>query len=255
MATIIGYANQIDISSVSGGSWNSSYPLSNLKSRYLNLKARSNNLLAASTVINVDLGQLQRIGLIALCNHNLTDQATIRIQGSSSATMSPLLFDTTAETAYSGTDYARTFPFVECRYWRITISDPTNTAGYVELGRVFVGWRFAPATNIDFGATISVDSKTQVAEALGGPEYFDERPNRRVWQGKWSWLNDYEAYRVFLTILRSQDISREVYLIEDDADVDFRKERGFLGRFRQLSAIEWPYLDKHAVGVEIGELL
>ena len=255
MATVLGYSNQIDFATLSGGSWNASYPLTNLKNRYLNQAARSNNLLAASTVFSMDLGQLQKIGLFALVSHNLTRDATVRIQGSNSATFSTLLYDSAALSVYSGSDYAITFPQVESRYWRVTIYDPGNPDGYVAIGRVFVGWRFKPTNNIDWTPSISVESDTQVKKALGGPEYFEERPNRRVWQGKWSWLNDFEAYNVYLTIQRGTDISREVYFIEDDTDIDYRSQRWFLARFRSLSAIEFPYLNQHSVGIEIGELL
>lgn len=255
MACVLGYSNQIDNATLSGGSWNASYPVSNLKNRYLWQKARTNNALAASTILNLDLGGLQRIGVVALCRHNLSDTATVRIQASSSPTMSPLLYDSGDELIYLGLDYAKAFARVEARYWRITILDTSNVNGYVELGRVFIGWRFSPVNNIDWNASFSIDSTTNVVSALAGPEYFDERPNRRVWQGKWSWLDDYDAYRVMLTIQRQQDISREVYLIEDDADTTYRDLRWFLGRFKQLSAIEWPYLNQHSVGVEISEVL
>lgn len=255
MACVIGYANQTDISTLSGGSWNASYPLTNLQNRYLTQKARSNNALAASTVINVDLGQVQRIGVIALVSHNLSATATVRIQASSSGTMTPLLYDSNAVTVYSHTDYATSFTVTEARYWRITISDTANVNGYVEIGRLFLGWKFAPTNNIDWSPTLSVESKTGVTESLGGPEYFEDRPNRRVWQGKWSWLDDNEAYRVFLVMQRKTDVSGEVYLIENDSDTTYRDLRWFLGRFRSLSPIEWPYLNQHSAGVEIGEIL
>ena len=255
MATIIGYANQIDNATLTGGNWNTSYPASNLQTRDLWKKARTNNALASSSVINLDLGQLQNIGVVALCRHNLADTANVRIQAFDDAGYSIQKYDSTATVIYSGTEYCRTFPKVEARYWRISISDPTNVNGYIELGRIFIGWRFAPGANIDWGASLTVESTTTVATALAGPEYFDERPNRRIWQGKWSWLDDYEAYKVYLSIQRQQDISREVYLIEDDADTDYRAERWFLGRFRSLSAIEWPYLNTHSIGVEISEVL
>lgn len=255
MTCVLGYANQIDNSTLSGGSWNASYPLTNLKNRYLWQKARTNNALASSSVLNLDLGGLQRIGVVALCKHNFSDIATVRIQASSSATMSPLLYDSGADLIYPGLDYAKTFSRVEARYWRISIIDTTNVNGFIEFGRVFIGWRFSPTNNIDWSASFAVESTTNVVQSLAGPEYFDERPNRRVWQGKWSWLDDYDAYRVMLTIQRSQDISREVFLIEDDSDTVFRDLRWFLGRFKQLSAIEWPYVNQHAVGVEISEVL
>jgi hypothetical protein len=253
---VLGYANQIDVSTLSGGSWNASYPLANLKTRYLYQKTRSVNALAASTVITLDLGEAQNIGVVALIGHNLTpEEATVRIQGASNTSFSPTLYDSTVETVYSGTDYAKAIPTTRCRFWRITISDVGNTAGYVELSRLFIGWKFAPSVTNDYGATTEIESFTVVQQALAGPEYFDERPNRRVWRGQLSWLTQTEAYRMLMTMLRQQDVSREVYLIEDDTDFGFRAERNFLGRMRSLSAIEYPYPLRNAAALEIAEVL
>ena len=259
MTCVIGYSNQTDAGSLGGGSWNASYPLTNLQNRYLAQKARSNNALAASTVLSVDLGSVQRIGVIALCKHNLTAAngvyATVRLQAYSDAALTALLYDTGAESIYSGIDYARTFTFVECRYWRITIGDTSNVNGYVEFGRLFMGWRFVPTNNISWSPTLAIESKTPVVEALGGPEYFDERPNRRIWQGKFSWLSDYEAYRTWLLVMKGSDVSREVYLIDDDTDTNYRDVRWFLGRLRALNPIEYPYVNQYGAAIEIGELL
>jgi len=259
MTCVIGYSNQTDFSTLSGGSFNSNYPITNLQNRYLAQKARTNNALLSSSVIQVDLGSVQRIGLISLINHNFTMtstfQATVRLQAFSDAGMTLSLFDTGFESIYSGSDYARTFPQVEGRYWRISINDPNNQSGYVEFGRLFIGWRFSPTNNISWSPTLTVESKTPVIEALGGPEYFDERPNRRLWQGKFSWLDNYEAYRAWFLVMKSHDVSREVYLIDDDTDTAYRDIRWFLGRLRVLNPIEYPYLNQYGAAIEIGELL
>lgn len=256
MALVLGYANQTDVSTLSGGSWNASYPLSNLKTRYLYQKTRSSNALAASTVINIDLGTAQSIGVVALVGHNLTgDAATVRIQGASNSGMSPTLYDSTAETVYSATDYAKHFTAVNARYWRISISDTGNTSGYVQLSRLFLGWRFMPTVTNDFGETLELESQTVVQQSLAGPEYFDERPNRRIWRGQLSWLSNTEAYRMLLVMLRQQDVSREVYLIADDSDTNFRDQRNFLGRMRSLSSIEYPYPLRNSAALEIAEVL
>ena len=256
MSLVLGYANQTDVSTLSGGTWNASYPLSNLKTRYLYQKTRSSNALAASTVINIDLGLEQTIGVVALVGHNLTgDAATVRIQGASNSGMSPTLYDSTAEVVYVGADYAKHFTPVKCRYWRISISDTGNTAGYVELSRLFIGWKFMPSVTNDYGATTEVESQTIVQQSLAGPEYFDERPNRRIWRGQLSWLSHTEAYRTLMTMLREQDVSREVYLIEDDTDVNYRAQRNFLGRLRTLNGIEYPYPLRNAAALEVAEVL
>jgi len=89
---------------------------------------------------------------------------------------------------------------------------------------------------------------------LAGPEYFDSRPNRRIVTGQWSWLTQAEAHGVYLSILREQDVEKEVYAIFDP-DTQFPDQCWFLGRFRTLNAIEWPWLDRHSVGFEISEVL
>jgi hypothetical protein len=253
---ILGYANQTDVSTLSGGSWNASYPLSNLKTRYLYQTSRTANALTTSTVINIDLGEDQTIGVIALVGHNLTaETATVRIQGASNSDISPTLYDSTAQLVYTGTDYAVSFTPTRCRYWRISIVDTGNTSGYVELSRLFIGWKFAPSVTNDYGGTTEIETFTVVQQALAGPEYFDERPNRRVWRGQLSWLSETEAYRMLMVMLRQQDVSREVYLIEDDADLVFRDQRNFLGRMRSLSSIEYPYPLRRSAAIEVAEIL
>lgn len=251
----MGFANQIDIATLGGGSWNASYPLTNLQSSYLTQKARSTNALTTSTVINLDVITPQRIGVIALIQHNLSALATVRILGSADSAHTSPLYDSGATLVYDHTDYAISFPITEARHWRISIVDTGNSAGYVEIGRIFLGWKFQPSVNIEWEPSLEVESKTGVQEALAGPEYFDERPNRRVWRGALSWLSDAEAYRLLHRIQRTQDVSREVYFMEDDTDTDYRDIRWFLGRFRTLDAITWPYLDKHSMGLEIGEVI
>lgn len=255
MPVVVGYANQVDDATVSGGSWNASYPLTNIKTRYLYQRARTTNALTTSSVINLDISTNQTIGVIALCSHNLSINATVTILGSQNSNMSSPVYSSGALSVYAHTDWATSFTPSAARYWRISIADSGNPAGYIEIGRVFLGWKFKPEINVDFGCSISVESKTNVLEALAGPEYFDSRPNRRVWQGQWSWLTEPEAYNVMLEIQRQQDIEKEVFFMEDDLDTTYRKQRWFLGRFRTLSAIEWPYLDRHSCGVEIGECL
>ena len=251
----LGYDNQIDTSTLSGGSWNASYPLTNLQTRQFALQARSSNALTTSTKLILDCGAIQRIGVCALVNHNLTTVATVRLEGSNNSGFSSLEYDSGALTVYDHTDYAFSFVQAEARYWRISISDTSNPDGYIAIGRVFLGWRFQPAINIAYSPSLSVESLTVVQETLGGQEYFDLRPNRRIWTGSWDAMTDSEAYAIWLQVQRGEDVSGEVYLIFDDADTTYRQYTNFIGRMRSLSAIEFPYQDRHTAGFEISELI
>ena len=135
----------------------------------------------------------------------------------------------------------------------ITITDTSNPDGYVAIGRVFVGAAWQPALCIDWGYSLGIESRTGVAESLGGVEFFDLKRSRRTWSGKWSWLTDSEAFDGLLAIQKSHDIWREIAFILDDANP--LQQNAFLGRFRQLSSIEHPYPSNYAMAVEVQEAL
>ena len=254
MAFILGYANQVDDAPVSGGSWETAYPLTNIKTRYLFQRARSTSDLSSASTIVIDTGENQTIGLVALVRHNISTNGAVQILGYEDSALTELAFDSTALPIYPGGEFAHAFTPTSARYWKIIIDDGGNPDGYIELGRVFIGWRFDPEVCADWDMSISVEPKTTVIEALAGPEYFDSRPNRRVVTGKWSWLTQAEAHGVYLSIQREQDVEKEVYAMFDPS-TQFPDQDWFLGRFRTLSPISWPYVDRHSVGFEISEVL
>ena len=238
MSTTIGYGNLIDSATLSG-TWTNT---ANLQNRYLAQKASA----SADAYLDIDLGSAQSIGLIALVSlSDVTGNITITA-GTSAG--DDTLYDSGSQSAYSLTDFALTFAPVTARYWRI------STASGGDIGRVLIGPRFQPEVNIDWSPSLTVESRTQVIEALAGPEYFDQRPSRRVWQGHWSWLSEAEAIS-WIGIQQAMDVSAEVYLIYDDQDVTYRATRNFLGRLRTLGPIEYPYLDQYGVALEIAELI
>lgn len=238
MSTTLGYSNLIDSATLYGGSVTN---VNNVKTRYLAQKATA----SANSYIDVDLGSAKSVGLIALCAGTITGTVTI-IAGTAAG--GSTLYSSGTLTVYSGTDFAHTFANVTARYWRILI-----WAGGT-IGRVFIGPRFKPAVPIDWNPTLAIESRTGISEALAGPEYFDVRPNRRLWQGKFSWMTEAEAM-TWIAVQRSIDVAGEVYLIYDDLDVTYRGTRNFLGRLRTLNAIEYPYVNQYGVGLEISELL
>lgn len=237
MSTVIGYGNLIDTATLAG-TWTNT---ANLKNRYLAQKASA----GAGAYLDIDLGSAKSIGLVALIAKTITSGTVTITAGSSQGATT---FNSGALSVYSGIDFAHTFAAVSHRWWRIAVS----ASGTV--GRIFIGPRYLPEANIDWNASIQIESRTQTSESLGGQEYFDARASRRVWRARFSWLNDSEAYQ-WLAVQQAQDVSGEVYLIEEDTDTTYRGQRNFLGRLRTLDAIEYPYLSTHAVGLEIAELL
>lgn len=238
MSTVIGYSNQID-SATLGGTWTNA---ANLKTRYLAQKATA----TAGAYLDIDLGANATIGLVALVSHTLNGGTVTITAGTSAGNAS--LYDSGPISVYQGQDFALTFGNVSARYWRVAVS------GAGTIGRIFIGARFKPSVNIDWNPSLAIESRTSAVEALAGPEYFDNRPSRRVWQGKWSWLAEHEAL-IWLGVQKSIDVSGECYLIYDDEDTEHRGIRNFYGRLRTLGPIEYPYLDQYGAAIEISELI
>lgn len=240
MAAILGYGNRIDSATLSGGSWETDYPITHLQNKRLFKKAKSTT--TGATIV-VTLPSATAIGVVALCTHNLTGAATVRVQGGA--------FDSGTDTIYPGEDYAVATGGEVAAEWTITVA---GNAAAVEIGRVFIGPAFQPSTCVDWGFSHGVESTSQVVQALSGPEYSDIRPVRRVWQGQFSWLTTAEA-ATFLSAMRTSDISGEVFWMPRSDLTTGQGEFWFLGRFKQLSPIQYPYLDVHSVPLEISELL
>jgi len=76
-------ANIADAGTLSGGLWLGTAPLANLQQRLLSKVARSVDLLATSTRLDIDLGTASTIvRFVGMARHNLTTAATYRITAS-----------------------------------------------------------------------------------------------------------------------------------------------------------------------------
>ena len=232
--TILGYHNAVPGAALGGSGWDTDYPVTNLQA-WPN-RARSTGPSATLTAsFGAILGPVIGIG-----RHNLTAAALVSITaGSWSVTNQPCdCFVVPADVSVSSVS--------------ISISDSGNPDGFISLGKVFIGQAFRPAAGPDWGQTTGIESTSVVTPAMSGTEFFDRKPARRVWRGKWSWLTQAEAYGVLLEILKTHDVTDDVCLVSGLDAMDNRM-RSFVGRLRQLSDVEWPYLNTHACGVEIIE--
>lgn len=218
---VIGYNNLIGSATLSGGDWatgGAASTLDNLKTRYLRQYAVSDGASNAATQFTIDLGATQTIGVIALCNHNLTAATgQVTITGAADSGFTQIAWRGNNMQVYAGQDFAVALPdAVGAQYWKVEILDASNAAGYVKLGRVFIGPAFAPLQGIEFNSSLAVESRAGINDAWSGMEHFELRRNRRVWRGQFSHLNESEAC-TWIGIQQSNDTSGEVYLVDTAA--------------------------------------
>jgi hypothetical protein len=281
---VVGHSNLASAITYSGGSWTAGLPLSNLADPVQGIVARSTNLTLASTQFVGDIGYQTIVQAIYLVAHNLSLSAKLRIRTSLAADFSVLVTDsgwfdawppvyqtddleweadnwfegTYTEKERQGYNWTRgvIFPDAEVvRYVKVEIDDATNNAGYVQIGRPFIGeaWQFE--FNMLQGASIGWETATEVSEAVSGTEYFDPKIPRRSVSFTLGRMTEGEAMAKAFEVLRRMGIDGEVMFLWDPDDTVHALRRQFLGRFREMSRIENPYLDRHRAAFSIKESL
>lgn len=123
------------------------------------------------------------------------------------------------------------------QYWRTDLIDPTNTAGYVQLGRVFMGSSWAPDHGMLTGASIGYESRSVTTEADDGAEYHDEKRSPLVVRFNLEAQTQNEAMLKILEMQRTLGTTGELLFIWDSADTLYAPYRTFLGRLRSLTPI------------------
>lgn len=282
---LLAFNNRIDVATVSGGSWLSALPLTNVQSRAIKQVARSTNLLLGSTQFTIDLGPDKVIRMLALVGHNLSLVARYRIRGGADNTFLTWSYDSgwldVWPPVYSSYNldwqslnwwsgryldeerqgYTWNLPHilpaaVNYRYWLVELDDQTKTdTAYVDVGRVFVAGAWQPVINMAPGASIGWETNTQVQEALSGAEFFQRRNPYRVAQFTTDFMLDNEAMANAFDIQRRVGVDAEVFYIFDPADTVHLLRRSFLGRLRRMNPIEITNFLLRKTAWEVKELL
>jgi hypothetical protein len=263
---LIGHGNAVNTTTLAGGSWAAAYPLGNLKDGRLALVARTTSAASASSTITVDLGAAKAVRAVGLVAHNISAAGTFTVEGSTSSSFSPVGVTSGAVPAWpAGTvaadmaGMARPCAAVAVsgtyRYWRVTISDAGNAAGYIQLGRLFIGDGWQPSINYQSGATLGFETDTSFERSLGGAEFASVKPLRRVMRFGLPALPHAEAFGTGLEVIRRSATHNEVLVIPDSADAANLARRNFMGRIRQLSPVEQPFSGSATLGFEVSELL
>lgn len=287
---MIAWGNDADRATLSGGAWISTLPRSNLQTRELAEVARSSSLAAAATQFTVTFNSPNpSIECIALVAHNLSPAAQWRITaanalGTKSETtgwmdvwprLSPAELEWEDDRWWSGIQDTETIAqftpllvwangrklWPSAKYtnnpgtWLIELSDPANPAGFVQVGRLFIGKAFRPKYNYSWGAGLGYETDTTVARSLGGVPFFDRREGERVFEFRLGNLNDAEAYGAVLLMQRRVGVDGEVIVLPDSDRTEFALQRNIYGRFERLSLIENPHYQTHGHAYRVREII
>jgi hypothetical protein len=269
----LAYVNRAIGATVSGGSWQTALPASNVATRPLATVARSTNALTTSTKLQLDLGAARTLRAFALVNHNLSSAATWTIKlgtssggsqvyaGSAVDVWQLAAFDATVaalgvdDATYQRNDYAAIQVLGQAysaRYLTIEIADTGNADGFVQLGMVFAAGVWSPEVNAEYGVQDDhVDLSTTSAAESGAAWDTPRRRQRRVrfLLPRLSLVEGdqvHELQRVLGTV-------DDVLYVPDLADAAAQQRYGFVGRLQAMSALEYPFYAHRSKGFQIVE--
>lgn len=279
---LIGWPNRIDQSTLSGGAWAAALPLDNLKVPRMPVVARSTDALTASTQFDADLGASKTLLAIAIANHNLSQDAEIRVSlGSTSGDDDVYAGDWTpayAITFGSGTDEWADYewftglssdewigtPFTSfvllpsayaARYVRVEIDDTTNPDGYVQMGRVFIGSGFVPAFNPAYGLQDGFRDPSLITELESGAVIAHPRRRLRTVKFALELVRQDDEFSILHELQRRIGTVGEVLYVPNYRNAEATQRTGFIGRMSKLDPISYPIFRHRSAGFEIVEIL
>lgn len=277
------HPNLLDGASLSGGSWISAQPLSNLQDPLYAVKARSSSLSTIDTKIDIDLDKERKIRGVMVAAHNLTTGAYWQVEGFSDSGRTNRVYNSTLKRAWaSSIDAERDWEEDEwykarptdadvagfnwhavepvsngdgqaARYWTITFDDSANPDGYVAIGRVMIAGGWKPSINFQFGLQSGYEDDSTVEQSFSGVEFFRRRQAFRVLRGDINFLEEKEAFGRALGIQRLGGTTKEVGIIPQPDDADHLNRRSFIGRFRSLNVLEQAVFGRGDTAFEIKE--
>ncbi len=271
MGTILSYPDLTLGATLSGGSWQSAYPLTMLKNSELKQKARSTNALTTSTIVIADLGATPRaVSCLAILSHNISFAGSIRAQGYSNSACTALVpgADSGIMYAYPQTltaEMAQQYPdnwifaFATpktARYWKFTIVDTGNLNGWIEFGRLWIGeGTLAPATSISYGSSLVYESRDVVVESLGGNMLGVSKTPRRVATVTFETLVGTEKQQALLMQKTLGKLGELLYVMNSAAQpIDMIME-SFLATMRTTDPLAYPFFGVTSQPLELVEII
>jgi len=275
---LIGWPNRAPGAVLSGGSWTT---LGNLNNSDYWRVARSTNANVGSTIISIDLGAIYPLRAIAFAAHNLSQSSSWRIKLGSTANNNDI-YDSgnqavwamsfgadyqwedqfwwegyTASDDYGNSPHLACWPlpnWYSARYARIEITDTANPAGYVQIGKLFIGGGVQPAIGVGYdGLSESWTDTSDLVTSASGDESFVPKRRLRQAQVRFGHLTADAEFQALYELQRRQGLSGEVLFLPEPNNIAECQRRGFIGRLAELSPIEYPYYQRRRLALNIKE--
>jgi hypothetical protein len=262
------HVNRAEAATLSGGSFQASWPRENMQTTILNQVAETTDTAEASTTVTADLGAAFPIRVATVTGLNWTAAATLELRGAATegglASAPPVEIEQAVwlggNSPATTSQYRPTALIVlpadaEWRWWRLSAADVANPAGFLDWGYLGL-WEALELPGPAFGASLAPETGTIRQETIGLVAKFDRRPSRRTTRFTLDGLDRATADRL-LDLVLERDLDRPLFWIPDPEPDDPGRllRRSFLARARTLTALEQPWTRHERAGFELEEIV
>lgn len=159
------YLNHVQSATITPLTENPDYPFDTaLKDS--RLSRRCQTLSDTSQTIIFDLGTAQNINYIDIQGHNITAGATMTLEGNASDSWGAPSF------SVSLTGFNQYFSTQNFRYWRLSVSDASNTDDYLEFGNIYLG-SYLQLPYMNKSQKLPTASLSSSTDTVSGQSYMD----------------------------------------------------------------------------------
>lgn len=292
------YQNLIDLSTttITASSTQNGTSLNNLKQDTKSAVWRSTSSTQASFIL--DFGTQKTLGGLVLAFSNLAGSgATIRLVGYNASntpsftgnvltTGIPSSFNTgpvsccpwnnlnlptwgtnpagSSNYSYGGGTYARawlnsTQATTPVRYLGIEISDPTNTAGFIEISRMIVGDYWSPTYNTGYDIESGIKDLSEHLRTEGGDLITKRGPRFRTLNFDLKWLKGSdrkEMTKIFLGNGISKPLFVSLFPDSTGVDEDFHREgiHQIYGKMVQIPGVSYTSYEIYSTNIGLEEV-
>lgn len=197
--------------------------------------------------------------MTAMALGTMTDNLAYDLDGDGDVDISDVLLALKPAALLASTcspNWIYTFPSAkQARYWKTEITDPNNSAGYVELGRLWLGEAFEPTVDIAYDNALGYESRDLTEESLGGVVWGEKRTARRVCSVSFPKISR-EERRTALRMQRVLGTTGELLWIADSsATMEDMLHESFPATIRTADPLTNPYHNNYEMPLELQEII
>ena len=238
--------------------------------------------------LTIDLGEEKFVTFFGLVEHNLPAEATIRIQGNTSAVFTGTTpYDETIQAAetvigygeggfgqggyggylpaiegkaqpprnhFMGYDVDGNLPFFQ--YWKLTITVPDlESIDHIEIGRIFMGEYFESLLNFLYGFEQQIVDPSTIDDSLGDSDVENAKDIYSEISMKISNIGDSELHYSFFDFYYNIGIKRNFILMLDPSTASGRWNQSFYGRFADRMTRTGDFYNQNSLSLRFKEIV